>query len=162
MSEANEVAQSTPRVFSSVQELKAAEGESLGPSQWIIVTQDQIDEFARVTNDWQPLHNDPQVGQASVYGATIMHGYFTMSLLSWFAGQLYRIDNVKHIINYGIDALRFPAAIPVDTRFRAHGKVLGVDLDRPMPLVRIRYEVEVENNQKPALVADTVIAIDEQ
>lgn len=88
------LAASALRVFSSVDEVIDAVGDKLGPSPWMTIDQRAVDTFAEVTGDWQPLHCDPEVAAGSPYGGTIAHGYFTMSLVSSFARQLYRVDDL--------------------------------------------------------------------
>lgn len=153
------LAASALRVFSSVDEVIDAVGDKLGPSPWMTIDQRAVDTFAEVTGDWQPLHCDPEVAAGSPYGGTIAHGYFTMSLVSSFARQLYRVDGVAHVINYGIDRLRFPAPVPVGARIRASATVMSTSHRGDMVLVGVNYVIEVDGSSRPCLVADTVVAL---
>ncbi|MDJ0337281.1 MaoC family dehydratase [Cryobacterium sp. PH31-O1] len=148
-----------PRVFYGVEAIAAATGEKLGPTPWLLICQDDVDTFARVTQDWQPLHCDPAAAALSPWGTTIAHGYLTMSLLSLFAGQLYRVDGVAHIVNYGIDKLRFPAPVPVGSRIRARAVVGPFTTKGDLGLVGVSYVVEVEGASKPCLIADTLVGL---
>ncbi|MGW5122351.1 MaoC family dehydratase, partial [Streptomyces noursei] len=102
-----------PRVFGSVEELRAAVGEELGPSDWLAVDQKRIDLFAEATGDHQWIHVDEERAAAGPFGTTIAHGYLTLSLLPVLVPQLLRVDNVKMGINYGTNKVRFPATVPV-------------------------------------------------
>jgi acyl dehydratase len=148
-----------PRVFTSLDELIGSVGEELGPSSWITVEQSAVDVFADVTQDWQALHCDPEVAGRSRYGVTIAHGYFTMSLLSMFASQLYRVDGVSDVINYGMDRLRFPAPVPVGSRIRARATLTSASAREGLVVAGVNYVVEVEGSPRPGLVADTLVAL---
>ncbi|TFC44692.1 MaoC family dehydratase [Cryobacterium sp. TmT2-59] len=154
------MADSAPlRVFSSTHDLIGSVGEELGPSPWMTVEQPAVDAFADVTQDWQALHCDPAFAGGSRYGVTIAHGYFTVSLLSMFARQLYRVDGVSDIINYGIDRLRFPAPVPVGSRIRARATLTSVSAKSGLVLAGVNYVVEIEGSPRPGLVADTLVAL---
>ncbi|MDJ0349659.1 MaoC family dehydratase [Cryobacterium sp. PH29-G1] len=148
-----------PRVFAGVEAVAAANGEELGPTPWLLISQKDVDAFARVTKDWQPLHCDPTAAAHTLWGTTIVHGYLTMSLLSFFAGQLYRVDGVAHVLNYGIDKLRFPASVPVGSRIRARAVVGSFAMKGELGVVGVRYSVEVEGASKPCLVAETLVGL---
>jgi len=148
-----------PRVFDGIAALEAAVGQSLGVTPWFTMHQSSVDDFAAVTQDRQPLHCDPAAAALTPYGGTIAHGYLTMSLLSMFAGQLYRVDGVAHVLNYGIDRLRYPGAVPVGARIRAHGRLTSATPKAGMVLLGVGYSVEVEGSSRPGLVADTLIAL---
>ncbi|WP_104129500.1 MaoC family dehydratase [Cryobacterium sp. N21] len=148
-----------PRVFSGVDAVTAACGEELGPTPWLLISQDDVDTFARVTQDWQPLHCDPAVAALLPWGTTIVHGYLTMSLLSFFAGQLYRVEGVAHVLNYGIDKLRFPAPVPVGSRIRARAVVGSLAMKGELGVVGVTYSIEVEGAAKLCLVAETLVGL---
>ncbi|MFC5931307.1 MaoC family dehydratase [Cryobacterium melibiosiphilum] len=148
-----------PHVFAGIAAVEAAVGQSLGVTPWFTVEQASVDAFASVTRDWQSLHCDPAVAALTPYGGTIAHGYLTVSLLSMFAGQLYRVEGVAHVLNYGIDRLRFPGVVPVGSRIRAHGTLTATTPKPGMVLVGVTYTVEVEGATRPGLVADTLVAL---
>jgi acyl dehydratase len=154
-----EVTQTLPWIFVDAVDLEGSAGVVLGPTPWFAITQDDVDTFAGVTRDWQRIHCDAEFSRTSTYGTTIAHGYFTLSLLSMFASQLYRVEKVDSVINYGIDSLRFPAIVPVGSRIRARATLLSTSPKGEMTLARVRYEVEVEGMTRPGLVAETTIAL---
>lgn len=143
-------------MFANVGELIAAEGEHLGTTEWFIVDQNQIDEFGRVTRDLQWVHVDPHRAAAGPFGCTIAHGYLTLSLLPMFLDQLYRLEGMVRGVNYGLNRVRFPAPVPVDSRLRASAELSEVtELDGGAQLV-IRATVEREGAEKPVCVAELV------
>jgi len=147
------------RVFTGIDAVAAARGEALGPTPWLPITQKDVNTFAGVTQDWQALHCDPAAAAETAWGTTIAHGYLTTSLLSLFARQLYRVDGVKHVLNYGIDRLRFPAPVPVGSRIRARAVIGSCTVKDGLVLAGVSYVVEVEGALKPALVADTLVGL---
>lgn len=147
------------RVFPSVAAMEGAIGEELGPSDWLLIRQADINAFADTTKDWQRIHVDSDFAAQTEFRSTIAHGYFLLSLLSYFARQIYRIEGTDIIINYGIDTLRFITPVRVDMRIRAAATVTDVEAKQAHTLIRVRYRVNVEHTVKPALVATTIVAI---
>lgn len=147
------------RSFNSIEEFREATGTTLGVSPWREVSQQGVDSFARATDDWQWLHCDPVRAKESTFGSTIAHGYFTVSLLSSFAQDIYVVNGVSHVVNYGIDRLRFPAPVPVGSSIRATARLDSVSPVRQHFLAAVHYEVEVLGGGKPALIADTLVAL---
>jgi acyl dehydratase len=144
------------RVFASLDELAAAVGESLGPGPWFTVTQDRIDAFAGATDDHQWIHVDPARAAAGPYGTTIAHGYLSLSLLPTLSHALYRVDGVGMTINYGLNRVRFPAALPSGSRVRAS---LHLDRTDPVPgglQLAATVTVHPEHGPKPCCVAETL------
>jgi acyl dehydratase len=115
-----------PRVFGSLEELRAAVGEQLGTSDWLEIDQKRIDLFAEATGDRQWIHVDPGKAAAGPFGTTIAHGYLTLSLLPVLVPQLMRVEGVRMGINYGSNKVRFPSPVPVGSRVRATGTIAGV------------------------------------
>lgn len=145
-----------PRVFGSLDELRAAVGEELGHSDWLEVDQKRIDLFAEATGDHQWIHVDQEKAKSGPFGTTIAHGYLTLSLLPALVPQLMRVDNVKMGINYGSNKVRFPSPVPVGSRVRATAKVAEVtEVAGGVQLVTA-VTVEREGGDKPVLVAETV------
>jgi acyl dehydratase len=131
-------------------------GTELGPSRWLEVTQERIDEFADCTEDWQPIHVDPDAAAAGPYGTTIAHGFLTLSLLIclWIdvAGQ-----SAEPSVNYGLDRVRFPAPVPSGSRIRARFRVESVEPVNGGSQARIAATVEREGHEKPVCVAELVL-----
>ncbi|MET7927159.1 MaoC family dehydratase [Streptomyces sp. NPDC005349] len=145
-----------PRVFATVDELRAAVGEQLGYSDWVEIEQKRIDQFADATGDHQWIHVDPERAKDGPFGTTIAHGYLTLSLLPLFGPQLIKVDGMKMGVNYGTNKVRFPAPVPVDSRLRATAKITGVD-DVPGGVqVSVAFTVERDGGDKPVCVAESV------
>ena len=138
--------------------LKALVGEEIGPTDWLEVTQGDIDKFAEVSRDDQWIHVDRERAEReSPFGTTIAHGNLTLSLTDGFRRQLIEQRGVKLGINYGFDKVRFPAPVPVGSRVRATGEVLSVeDVGGGWWQVVTKFTVEVEGSEKPACVGESV------
>ncbi|MFE5742496.1 MaoC family dehydratase [Streptomyces celluloflavus] len=145
-----------PRVFGSLDELRAAVGEDLGTSDWLEIDQRRIDRFAEATGDHQWIHVDPERAAAGPFGTTIAHGYLTLSLLPALVPQLMRVDNVTMGINYGVNKVRFPATVPVGSRLRASARIAEVTEVPDGVQVATTVTVEREGGGKPVCVAETV------
>ncbi|TDP95114.1 MaoC family dehydratase [Labedaea rhizosphaerae] len=144
------------RVFESIDELVAAKGEQLGPTDWFEITQERVDTFADATDDHQWIHIDKERAEAGPFGTTIAHGYLTLSLIAHFGKALYRIKNLTMGINYGLNKVRFPAVVPVGSRLRASGEVLDVKPAAQGVQLFSRITIEIDGGDKPACVAETV------
>ncbi|CAM3036132.1 MaoC family dehydratase [Skermania piniformis] len=147
------------RTFTSIDEVKAAVGEELGPSEPLVVDQARIDAFADATGDHQWIHVDPERAAAGPYGATIAHGYLTLSLIPQFAQQLFALDFGVARINYGANKIRFPAPVPVGSALRATATVTDVADGAASCTVTVRYVVAVDGAAKPACVAETLVVV---
>lgn len=137
--------------------LEAAVGTELGPTDWFTVGQDRIDGFADATEDHQWIHVDKERAAAGPFGTTVAHGFLTLSLIPYLAGQLRRADGARMGINYGLNRVRFPAPVPAGSRVRARSTLISCDRigDDAAQLVN-RVTIELEGSAKPACVADTV------
>ena len=126
------------------------------PTEWFTVTQDQINQFADCTHDQQFIHVNPEKAKKTPFGATIAHGFLTLSMLSHFAGDYSVIINGFYMgINYGFDKVRFIAPVKVNSRIRAHAKVLEITEKKPGQYqLKTEVTVEIEGEDKPALTAE--------
>jgi acyl dehydratase len=146
-----------PTVFASPSELAAAVGRHLGYSDWLTIDQDRIDLFADATGDHQWIHVDPERAKSGPFGATIAHGYLTMSLVNLFLPQIVEVRGIKMGVNYGADRLRFPAPVPVGSRIRGGGELVKVEeVGGGAVQATVRITVEIEGGQRPACVVDTI------
>lgn len=143
-------------VFRSVDELAAAVGRRLGPSDWITIAQSRVDAFADATGDHQWIHVDVERARTGPFGGTIAHGYLTLSLCGLFLPQLMRVEMSGMGINYGLDRVRFTAPVLVGTRIRAVGEIVSVTPVTGGVQVVVRVTVEIEGGARPACVADTI------
>jgi acyl dehydratase len=142
--------------FQSADDLKAAIGTHLGFSDWLVIDQQRIDQFADATGDHQWIHVDPEQAKNGPFGTTIAHGYLTLSITNMFLPQLVTVSTAKLGINYGANKVRFPAPVPVDSRVRVGGEILEVeDVPGAVQMV-VRLTVEVEGGTKPACVVESV------
>jgi acyl dehydratase len=142
------------RLFSSAGELERARGERLGASAWITITQALVDEFARITNDPQWIHVDPQrAKRESPLGTTIAHGFLTLSLLSSMIGEVVGFPTARMSLNYGFDRVRFVSPVPVGSEVRGVFEIHDVRAIEGGADVTWRAEVEVRGAPKPALSA---------
>jgi acyl dehydratase len=149
----------TVRVFNGADELKAAVGEQLGTSDWVTVEQKQIDTFAEATGDHQWIHVDAEKAKEGPFGGTIAHGYLTLSLLPVFSAQVYKVENVKMGINYGLNKVRFTSPVPVNSRLRGSFELLEVSEVKDALQVVNKVTVEIEGSERPACVAEWVTRV---
>ncbi|MDU0372566.1 MaoC family dehydratase [Hymenobacter endophyticus] len=135
----------------SLSELQQYEEQELGVSAWHTITQEQINQFAAATLDFQWIHLDAERAKTeSPFGATIAHGYLTVSLLPYLWTQIVSIENLKMQVNYEIESLRFNQAVTVDSQVRLRAKLLSVKDLRGIAKARIEVTLEVEGSRKPA------------
>jgi acyl dehydratase len=147
------------RVFNGIDELKKAVGEHLGHSDWHTVTQEKVDQFADATGDHQWIHVDTERAKSGPFGGTIAHGYMTLSLIPMLNAQIYRVEGLSMGVNYGTNKVRFPTPVPVGSRVRAGVEVVEVnDIPQGAQAV-VRTTIEVEDTDKPACVADSVVVL---
>ena len=140
----------------AVVKLKDYIDQPLGTSEWVVIDQDRINAFADVTIDHQFIHVDVEKAKATPFGKTIAHGYLSLSLVSHFLEQCGIIpEGTVMAINYGSDKVRFLQPVTVDSKVRGHGKLLEVTEKSPgQYLVKTGISVEIEGQEKPALVAE--------
>jgi len=147
------------RVFTTFDELAEAAGEDLGTSPWLEITQDRVDEFAEATGDHQWIHVDHEKAAEGPFGGTIAHGYLTLSLVPWLGSEVFGLETPGAKLNYGINKVRFPTPVRVGKRIRLHvtmGEVTEIPTGRQITL---RHTVEIEGEDKPACVAETVVLL---
>lgn len=146
------------RVISSIAEAIDAVGQELGVSPWIVVEQGRIDEFARATGDHQWIHVDVDRSRAeSPYRVPIAHGFLTLSLIPGLSRDVYRIDNAKMGINYGLNKVRFLAPVPVGSRVRLRSELAAASVvnDTTVDLT-VKQTIELDGSAKPAAVAEVI------
>jgi acyl dehydratase len=144
------------RVFRTLDELRAAIGDDLGSSDWVTIDQQRIDTFAEATGDHQWIHVDPTRAAAGPFGATVAHGYLTLSLVPVMVSTLVEYAGWPVKINYGSNKVRFPMPVMVDSRVRATAQLADVTAGSAGVQVVMAVTVEVEGTDKPALVAETI------
>jgi acyl dehydratase len=137
-------------------ELERKVGQQLGASDWFLIDQDRVNRFADITLDHQYVHVDPERARRSPFGGTIAHGFLTLSLLVPLCiGFIPELENRTLLVNYGFDKVRFAAPVRVGKRIRALGTLAEITERKPGNVIlRIDVTVEIEGEDKPALVAE--------
>jgi acyl dehydratase len=137
-------------------ELADLVGSELGVSDWQVVTQDQVNLFADATGDHQWIHVDPERARSGPFGQTIAHGFLTLALLPALLHDLALVDGYRLAVNYGLNRVRFPAPVPVGARIRARAILKVAEAVAGGTQVVLESTVEVEGQDKPGCVAETV------
>ena len=145
-----------PHIFNSPAELAPALGQTFGPTDWIAIDQDRINTFADATGDHQWIHVDVDKAKTGPFGATVAHGYLTLSLTNLFLPQLVEVRGISMGLNYGLNKVRFPAVVPAGSRIRGKGELISVENQKGAVQTVIRITVEVEGNPKPACIAEAI------
>jgi acyl dehydratase len=142
------------KVFDGPDEVLAAVGTELGVGDWLTVTQPEVNTFADVTGDHQWIHVDPERAKDSPFGSTVVHGFFTLSLLPRMLAEVFEFKGFAYGVNYGLNRVRFPAPFPVGARVRVRVTLSAVE---PVPgglQATTTCTVEREGGSKPVCVAD--------
>ena len=147
------------RTITGLEQLKAAEGDDLGASDWHEVTQQDIDTFAAVTGDHQWIHTDPERAKDTPFGGTIAHGYYTLSLAPRFSEQLLALEGFAFGINYGLNRVRFPAPLPVGSRVRMRARIAGVEDISGGAQLTLELSFECEGVDKPVCAAESLARV---
>jgi acyl dehydratase len=144
--------------IASIEDIQAKVGSEVGVSDWILVDQARIDAFADVTEDHQFIHIDPEAAAKTPFGGTVAHGFLTLSLLSRMAADsMVRLEGVKMGVNYGFERVRFMAPVRSGKRIRGRFSLVRFEEKRPGQWqVMHNVTVEIEGEEKPALVADWI------
>lgn len=142
--------------FDGLDALRAAAGQHLGYSDWLEITQDRIDLFAEATGDHQWIHVDPERAAAGPFGATIAHGYLTLSLSNALLPQIMEVRGISMGVNYGVNKVRFPAPVKVGSRIRAGAELVAVEEIAGGVQTAILVTIEIEGGEKPACVIESL------
>ena len=137
-------------------DLAAHVGAKLGPTEWMTVDQARINLFADATGDHQWIHVDTEAAKQGPFGATIAHGYLTLSLVSSFMPTLLTVSNISMGVNYGCDKVRFPSPVVVGSSIRARAEIISVEPAGGGMQVCVRVWVEIQDQDRPACVVDTL------
>ena len=147
------------RTFTTFDELADAVGEELGTSDWHEVTQERVDAFADATGDHQWIHVDVERAKDGPFGGTIAHGYLTLSLVPWLGSQVFSLETPGAKLNYGVNKVRFPSPVPVGSKIRARVSVADVSDIPAGKQMLLGYVIEIQGQDKPACVAETVVLL---
>lgn len=144
------------RILNDRAEIADASGTELGVSSWTEINQDRIDMFADATGDRQWIHIDPERAAEGPFGATIAHGYLTLSLLPFLGAQVFAFAGDRARVNYGLNRVRFMAPVRVGSKVRNRVEVLEVQDIEKGQQVTLQHTVEIQGSDKPACIAETV------
>ncbi|HSV51870.1 MAG TPA: MaoC family dehydratase [Burkholderiaceae bacterium] len=145
------------KTFQTLSELAACVGQEVAVSDWITITQSQINLFAEATGDHQWIHVDVERATAGPFGAPVAHGFLTLSLLPKFFESSFEIIESRMGVNYGLNKVRFTGPVPVGSRLRGHMKLLASDpVDNGGVQMRWEVTVEREGSAKPVCVAESI------
>ncbi len=138
-------------IIRSHEEFEKHVGQELGTSEYLTVTQEQINKFAEATFDHQWIHVDEERAKTEgAFGSTIAHGYLTLSLLPYMWDQLVKVENIKMLVNYGIDNFRFNQAVLVNSNIRTRVVLQSVANLRGITKIQLQVNMEIEGKKKPA------------
>ena len=145
------------RLIKSIEDAKRLEGEEVGLSDWVVIDQHRIDQFAEATGDYQWIHVDTErAAREMPDGKTISHGYLTLALIPALTGDFVEVENLARAINFGLNKVRFYAPVPVGARLRARATVLQARKRAGALLLTSEVKIEMEGARKPACAAETL------
>ena len=146
------------KIFQTIAELAQLTGQEVAVSDWTTITQQQINLFADATGDHQWIHTDPVKAAAGPFGATIAHGFLTLSLIPKFFDQAFTIVGTRMGVNYGLNKVRFTAPVPVGSRLRARLKLIASEpIDNDGMQMTWEVLIEREGAAKPVCVAESMV-----
>ena len=144
------------RSFEHLNELQSLVGESIGVSDWITVDQARIQQFADATGDHQWIHLDAERAAAGPFGATIAHGFLTLSLLPQMGATAFEVRDTRMGVNYGLGKVRFPAPVPAGSRLRGHFRLVKYEPLEGGAQITVEVTMEREGFDKPVCVAESL------
>ncbi|KPQ11596.1 MAG: Acyl dehydratase [Algoriphagus marincola HL-49] len=140
-----------PVIIRSFEDFEKYNAKEIGTSEYFTITQNQINLFADATHDHQWIHTDPERAKVEgAFGNTIAHGYLTLSIVPHLWEQIVQVTNLKMMINYGIENLRFAQAVTVDSEVRLHAKLRNVANLRGTVKAEVEVKLEIKDQRKPA------------
>lgn len=148
------------KTFETIADLAALLGQEVATSPWLTITQQQVNLFADATGDHQWIHIDPEKARSGPFGATIAHGFLTLSLIPQFFAMAFKVSATRLGVNYGLNKVRFTSPVPVGSRLRARIKLLAVQpLDQGGSQFTWEVTVEREGQTKPACIAESLVRL---
>jgi acyl dehydratase len=142
------------------QEVKAQVGQTVGTSEWVVMSQERINQFAEATGDHQFIHIDPDKAKLTPFGGTIAHGFLTLSMIPYLSANsdLPKVDGVKMGVNYGGNKTRFISPVRSGKRIRGHWKLVDLEEKRPGQWQQTHeITIEIEGEDKPALITEWIM-----
>ena len=145
------------RLIKTMDDARALVGAEIGLSEWALIDQNRIDQFAEATTDYQWIHVDTERAARELPdGKTIAHGYLTLALIPALTGNFIEVENLTRAINFGVNKVRFYTPVPAGARVRARVNVLKAQRRAGALLLTSEVRIEVEGERKPACVAETL------
>ena len=144
------------RTINGIDEFESLIGQELGSSEWLTMDQDAINAFADVTGDHQWIHVDEERAAEGPYGATIVHGFFTLALIPKFSSEVFTIEGVSIRVNYGLNKVRFLQPVVVGSRLRGKVEVKDVIRGEKGTQVILQQTIEIDGQERPACIAEVV------
>lgn len=145
------------RIINGAKELLSLTGHTLGTSSWLTVDQTMIDSFGRTTGDEQWIHMDPERASSGPYGGTIAHGFLALSLLPVLANQVFEVTGFAARVNYGLDKVRFPSPLRVNSQVRNHLSIKQVEETASGLKVTFADQLESSTGDRPVCVAERIV-----
>ncbi len=147
------------RTLQGTEGLEELVGQELGSSEWLLVDQQTINAFADATYDHQWIHIDAERAASGPFGTTIAHGFFTLSLLPKFSTEIFSLEGPSMKINYGLNKVRFPQPVPVNSRLRDTATLKEVTRTEKGTQLVIGHVIEIEGADRPACIAEMVTLV---
>ena len=145
-------------IYKTIPDLQPMVGEVVGVSEWALIEQSRINQFADATGDHQWIHVDAERAKTGPFGTTIAHGFLTLSLLPTFLATAFKVDGSSAGVNYGLDKVRFTAPVPVGSSLRGSFKLLAWDaINGGGAQMKFELTVECDKSTKPACIAESII-----
>ena len=137
--------------INSYEEFAALKGKEIGTSEWLEVNQERINQFADATLDHQWIHVDAERAKEGPFGQTIVHGYLTLSLLPHMWGEIITVNNIKMMVNYGMDKMKFGQAVLSGSSLRLVASLHDIQNLRGICKAEVKFKIEIKEQRKPAL-----------
>lgn len=144
------------RTFEKISDLQPLVGQELGVSEWMTITQEQINKFAEATGDHQWIHIDPERAKSGPFGTTIAHGFLTLSLLPEMTAKAFRVTETRMGVNYGLNKVRFPSPVPAGSKVRGRFKLIEYIPLEGGAQMTVECTMEREGSDKPVCVAESL------
>lgn len=149
----------TKHAFTNIEQIEQSVGNPLGTTDWRQISQDDVNTFADVTEDHQWIHIDVERAAQSIFGGTIVHGFFTLAFLPGFAAELYQFDLGSARLNFGLEKVRFLAPLPVGDRIRGSAEFASVRQQDSGTRVHTKWTIEREGGDRPVCIAESITLI---
>ena len=145
-------------VYKTVNDLEILVGQEIGVSDWVLIEQNRINQFAESTGDFQWIHVDPEKAKSGPFGTTIAHGFLTLSLLPSLMNGAFQIEKFSAALNYGLDKVRFPSPVPVGSRLRGKFQLASWEkIEGNGAQLKLNMTIECEGSSKPACIAEPIV-----